>query len=90
MKNSEISKISDIILTVENNEEMKNFLLNAGFKVDRKGFVLSAKGDYVLDSNEDLINYEDIESIMPGSKVVIRKGDVTAISDYYKKHILKV
>jgi len=70
-------------LFVNNSEEMKIALKDMGFSFDEEDYVLNEKKQYVLDSQGEPIHLDEISSIMPGSKVIIKENDITALSEYY-------
>jgi hypothetical protein len=82
-------KIKKILnLQVENNNELRELLNRLNFKIDKEGYLKSESGNYVKNTEDEPIKYKNVISILPGSKIVIEKGDYTALSRYFNNYLI--
>lgn len=78
------SKLDVLNINFKNNDELKELLSILGFEIDsHKKTISDSSGKVIMNSNFEAIDYRNISSILPGSKFVIEKNDLTAVSRYY-------
>jgi len=82
------SKLNVLNINFKNNDELKELLLILGLEIDSHTKTISDSfGNVIMNSNFEAIDYRKVFSILPGSKFVIEKNDLTAVSRYYNEVI---
>lgn len=70
-------------------EDLKLFLQDIGFKIDEDGYLLNEKLIPEVDESGDFIKYYDVSAVLPGSKIVIRNKDYSRVSSYVINNLIK-
>jgi len=77
-----------LVFNFRNQEDVKKFLLDIGLGIDDEGYIINENKSYIEDSRNEPIHYKEVDSIVPGSKVVIKRNDFSAVSNYFQKYLI--
>lgn len=81
------SKQRIVSLKIKSLSELKSLLQDLKFKIDGDGYILDERNIPILDSNKDFIHFSEVNSILPGSKIIIKNGDYSKVSEYYENYL---
>lgn len=82
-----VNKQNIASISITSEEDLRLVLEDIGFNIDEEGYLYDEGLRPVVDQGDNLLKFTEVGSILSGSKILVKEGDYSKVSDYVLNYL---